>query len=194
MKKIIIWIILVSILCGLFVFFVKKNSKNSVSKKEENTSQNSNAGTPDNTESNNNSLETWLYSKEGHYIFKYPASLETHFINTVNWPPSLSVESKSFSCNVGGEAIKAEGLTKLEKVGDTDFCITSLEQGAAGSIYTDYIYSFKKENQVFSFSFTLREPQCMNYDNPDQTNCINEENTFNLNSLILKISQTVVKK
>lgn len=123
-----------------------------------------------------------------HVTFEYPQDLSTKYIHSQGWPPKIVVSSDTFSCKEGNST---SGTTISKTIGKTTYCITANSEGAAGTIYTDYAYSFSKNNALVTFTFTLGYPQCANYEDPQKTQCENERQTFDLDALISEIAQSV---
>jgi hypothetical protein len=64
-------------------------------------------------------------------------------------------------------------------IGGREYCVTKVSDGAAGSTYTQYAYATAEGNDKTKiFTFTLRFVQCMNYDDPEQAECLSERDTF----------------
>jgi hypothetical protein len=123
--------------------------------------------------------------------FKYP-DLTTTYIRPQQWPPQLTLTSDVFSCKEGGLGINGlPGMTIQKTIGDITYCIESVSDGTAGTFYTTYTYTFQKANKLVKFVFILAYPQCDNYSEPSKTNCVNESQTFDLDTLINQIAQTV---
>jgi hypothetical protein len=126
--------------------------------------------------------------------FIYPETLATRFITPVNWPPSVTRTEGPFRCTEGGE-VTSDGLTMqfTSKVieGET-YCIGTAAEGAAGSTYTTYQYATKRDDAVVTVAFTLRTPQCLNYDNPLQQECLAEQASFAVDALASRILMSTV--
>lgn len=129
--------------------------------------------------------ESWKTSTTGNVSFRYPEQLGTTYVNTIaEWPPTLQVVASSvqpFSCAY------ANSVTISGKL----YCVKTTVEGAAGSTYTTYEYSTEVNKNVYTFKFTLRAPQCSNYDEPKKTECTNEENTFSVDALVDKMVKTI---
>ena len=121
--------------------------------------------------------------------FKYPESLLTTYIHPESWPPKISVSNKAFTCTEGGTP--GNGYTYKRLVNGHSYCLNELSDGAAGSIYTTYTYTFSKGIKAISLSFTLQAVECGNYDNPQMTACENERTSFALDSIVDKIAQSL---
>jgi len=116
--------------------------------------------------------------------FQYPLDLLTVYLHPVDWPPQLRLTIQPFSCAEGGEEIARAGKTERRQVDNRAYCVTQASEGAAGSIYTNYVYAFPYQNQTAIFTFSLRFVQCANYDEPQQTACLNERSAFDLDAVI----------
>lgn len=114
--------------------------------------------------------------------FTYPPELGTNYIRAQDWPPQIEILNEPFSCPGAGGGTVIAGRT---------YCITKVSEGAAGSIYNQYAYAFAKGNQTIIMTFTLQYPQCANYDDPKKTECQNEEDKFDVNSLLNQIAGSV---
>ena len=187
MKNIFIWTILIIFLGGILTFYIKniKDIKN-------NNSIDYTVAVNNDINDINDKFPSWLKSENSEISFKYPEKLDTNYINTVDWPPIFKIEDKAYSCLENDNNSTLEGgKTSKEIIGGKEFCINRQDEGAAGSVYSNYIYTFLYQNKTITATFSLRAPQCMNYDEPKQSECINEENSFNISSLILNIISTI---
>lgn len=190
MRKTFYFILTLIILLGLIYLFTNKKDNNSIK-----SSENPTTTLPVSTSTTSiNSLDTinWIATSSSGISFKYPKDLGTTYIGTTDWPPALNIYDKPFSCTGGGtsETMPA-GQTKSEIVNGRTYCVTKESEGAAGSTYTQYAYAFSYESKTAIMTFTLRYPQCMNYDNPKQTECKNEEGNIDISNLIDNIVNTV---
>lgn len=123
--------------------------------------------------------------------FQYPKELSTHYIHAFDWPPKISIFKETYSCTEAGQATARAGRTEERTIRGNTYCVTELVEGAAGSTYTQYAYAFEKKDRVLILTFSLRAPQCGNYDDPKKTECENERKTFSIDSLVNEITQTV---
>ncbi len=128
--------------------------------------------------------------KENHLVFSYPDSLNTKYVQLVDWPPKIEVSTSTYSCLNAGKEIERAGETKEISVNGNIYCQTKVVEGAAGSIYTQFAYAAKVNNKVLYYTFTLREPQCVNYNEPERANCSIEEESFDINSIVDKVIQS----
>ena len=121
----------------------------------------------------------WQTYSDDSSSFRYPATLPTTYIHPVDWPPKVVVSEGVSFCS---EATLINGRP---------YCVTTSSEGAAGSVYIDYAYAIAKEGKTVTLSFTLREVQCANYDDPQKTACEQERNNFDVDAFADSIMQTV---
>lgn len=140
----------------------------------------------------NKNWETYT-SSEYNLSFQYPESLQYEYISTVDWPPNIQIINENFNCTQAGNETDRAGMTRVDVIEGREYCITTVAEGAAGSIYRQYAYAFPYNNsETFIFTFSLRFPQCENYPEERKQECKNERKSeFNLNNLIDNISQTI---
>ncbi len=150
------------------------------------------------SEVNNDSWKTFTTDKGA--TFRYPENLpvlpaggSTNYIRPHEWPPKLQViDNAGFSCEEGGLGINGRpGMTIQKRINNTVYCIENVSEGAAGTSYTDYTYTFLKDSKLVKLSFTLAYPQCENYDDPQKTECEQERQAFDLDALINRIAESV---
>lgn len=111
----------------------------------------------------------------------FDTALTTKHISTpdVVWPSVVKLSVGVFSCNVQGTNTSETGKVELKTIAGTQYCVTTHNEGAAGSMYTTYIYTTEIKNQLATTTFTLRFVQCDNYDDPEKTLCKTEREQFN---------------
>ena len=114
-------------------------------------------------------------------------TLPTTYIKPVEWPPKLELKNAPFVCNEGD--FKENGTTERRMINGRTYCVTRVVEAAAGTVYTDYVYETQRDDSVIQLSFTLRAPQCANYDEVQRTECEAEKTNFDLDSLIDRIAQ-----
>jgi hypothetical protein len=125
--------------------------------------------------------------------FLYPERLGTSFISAVEWPPMVERTVNKYSCTEG-PITAADGPLKESSrhiVGDREYCVTTSSEGAAGSTYHSYEYAFALGTTTYRIAFQLKYPQCANYDEPQQSACIAEEQNFNNLGLVDRIAQSI---
>ena len=142
-----------------------------------------------------NTWQTYSDNEEG-ISFEYPATLGTTYINTVDWPPLVSLNRGPFTCTEAGTETSRAGETKKQTINGRIYCVTKVTEGAAGSTYTQYAYAFVDdrigEGLVPTLTFSLRFVQCANYDGAQKTACENERAAFDINSILDRMAQSLV--
>lgn len=124
--------------------------------------------------------------------FQYPPELQAEYISATDWPPTFQVLDENYSCTEAGDEIQRAGRTEERQVDNRRYCVTTVTEGAAGSIYSQYAYAFERSNRLVIMNFTLRFPQCANYDDPRRTACEGEREAFDPDGIADRIAQTVV--
>lgn len=123
--------------------------------------------------------------------FIYPDKLPTVFVSTVDWPPKINIKNGPFICTETGSSTQGSGQTLKQNIDGREYCITKISGAAAGSMYTQYAYAFARENRTAVLAFTLRAPQCANYEEPQRKACENEMASFSMNSIVGRIVDSI---
>lgn len=123
--------------------------------------------------------------------FQYPDTLGTSYIGLTDWPPQVQFLEEAFSCNEAGDETVRAGRTEPRTINGQEYCVTVVSEGAAGSIYRQYAYAFPFENGAAVFTFSLRFPRCLNYDEPQRAACIAEEQNLSLDTIVDEIRATL---
>jgi len=147
---------------------------------------------------NNDLWKTMTDSKTG-ITFQYPETLLTTYTHVQDWPPQVQVLNEPFTCTEAGSDTARAGKTEKRLVDDREYCRTSIVEGAAGSIYTQYAYAFplystgstQADRKTIIFTFSLRAVQCANYDDPQKTACENERSAFDLDSTVDRMARSI---
>lgn len=176
----IVFIIVITI--GSFWFFQSSRI---------NEGQIENPGMQEENSGNDNYHEGWLTSETEKGKFQYPSALNSKYISLVDWPPVLNIVEEPFSCVEAGEETERAGKTEIVNVNGSQYCRTTIVEGAAGSIYGQYAFAFEKDDKVVILTFSLRFPQCYNYDEPAQQECLFERDNFDLDGIINQIANTI---
>lgn len=111
----------------------------------------------------------------------FPSKLDTKYITAVEWPPQFSLENTEFKCVKGGVN---SYITTTRVINGQTYCLTEQSEGAAGSVYTTYIYKWPKDNQTAALTFTLKSVQCSNYNEPQKSECEKERTEFNADDFV----------
>lgn len=134
--------------------------------------------------------ETFADSARG-IAFEYPPDLGTDYIHAVDWPPQVKVEDGPFICTAAGSEIARAGRTEPVTIDGRTYCVTRVREGAAGSIYTLYAFAMPAGERVAILTFSLREVQCANYDEPARGECERERVAFSIEPIIDRIARTL---
>lgn len=138
-------------------------------------------------------MKTFTDSVAG-VTFEYPVKLSTKYMHPVDWPPKVQVLNEAFACSDAGLETGRAGKTEKRTVGSHTYCVTSINEGAAGSTYTQYAYAMQKAEKVVILTFSIQAVQCGNYNDPQKTECQNERNSFNIDNVIDPIFTTLQLK
>ena len=121
--------------------------------------------------------------------------LNTEYIGSQDWkvkivneeekyPPKFKITEGQIDCKKTSSESGLLSRTVKRKIDGRIYCIESLSEGAVGTIYTQYAYSTIKGGSLIMVSCVIRYPQCINYSEPQRTECANERETFNLDKII----------
>lgn len=149
--------------------------------------------TPVATEDNRDNMESWnwVYSEMSAQgtQFMYPDPLPTSYVTPVEWPPTVLVTGGELVCTPG-RVPDASGELKLfaqRTIGGQNYCVGFSAEGAAGSTYTSYEYAAQQGDFIVRMSFTLRTPQCLNYEDPERSVCRGEQARFSTDALVVRM-------
>ena len=109
--------------------------------------------------------------------------------------PQLTVATGTYSCVGAGTTTRQMGQTREVVLNSKTVCATEVAEGAAGSVYHQYAYvTAAPTGELLQYTFTVREVQCMNYDEPQASECVAEQADFNPDTiaamLIMNTKQT----
>ena len=138
----------------------------------------------------------WISSHNDQGItFRHPSKMPTKYISSQTWPPKISVSTTTpdavLDCPTAASTDSRQDWAAKRTIITRTYCIKATSEGAAGSVYTDYTYTTLNASRLVTVSFTLRSPQCLNYDNPKQAECAQERTKFDLDSLVDQIVGTI---
>ncbi|MBN2198038.1 hypothetical protein JW698_02520 [Candidatus Wolfebacteria bacterium] len=128
----------------------------------------------------------------GGISFQYPEKLNTQYIFTYKWPPTIKIESGDFSCMETSQ--EESGLSEIisQKIFNGRlYCVKTKNEGAAGNIYSSYTYTAPKNGQLVELNFILRYPSCANYEESQTQVCVEEREIFNLDAIIDELLKTL---
>ena len=131
-------------------------------------------------------------TNEDGITFQYPKELSARYISLVEWPPLIKIAAGEYSCKTTPQtASNMSPLISQRLVDNRVYCVDVKHEGAAGSVYSSYTYTTANDGKLVSVSFTLRYPNCHNYNEEQDIACANERETFDIDSLIDRIVQTI---
>jgi len=152
-------------------------------------------------------LSDWkTYRNEEYgFEFRYPEQLDAEYvyIHSSTWPPEISVSptDPSFVCEkIPGLKPKSDYTEqpyiewKEVVVNNTTFCVALGGGAAAGTTYTNYRYVANKNSKQVIVEFTLKYPNCGNFDGPLEAKgkeCSAERLKFDPNLLAHQILSTL---
>jgi hypothetical protein len=123
--------------------------------------------------------------------YQYPEKLSTEYIGTNEWPPTVTVSSVVPPCVATSTTEGAPSQASQRAIGDRAYCVVSGSGAAAGSTYTEYAYTTPWQYGSVTIRFTLQYPQCMNYDDPKQSACKQEQASFDLDGMVDRIVTSI---
>ncbi len=132
----------------------------------------------------------WQTKSEAGKTFQYPNDFGTKYISIVDWPPTYSAYADAAFCPLES-LVELPGQTGIEHIGGTDYCVTRISEGAAGSTYTKYTYARAVGAGRQVLRFTLRLVNCGNYNEPEMSACQAERDAFDPGTTIDQIFQTL---
>jgi hypothetical protein len=139
----------------------------------------------------NNNLWATTTNNEG-ITFQYPKELLAKYISVAEWPPIVKIETGAYSCKPTPQEISSVSeITSERLVDDRTYCVNVKHEGAAGSVYSSYVYTTAKNGKLVKVSFTLRYPNCGNYDEEQNNACASEREAFDIDATVDRIVQTV---
>ena len=115
--------------------------------------------------------EGWSEATTNGVGFRFPEVLPTMYVCAAEWPPVLE-RTDAYSCTAEERVISG-----------TTYCVQETGEGAAGSTFITYVY----EKAGVRGTFTLRFPQCLNYDQPQQGTCQLEQQSLDVDTLADRI-------
>jgi len=144
-----------------------------------------------NGDNSNNLWNTTTDSKTG-VTFKYPEKLSAQYISAQEWPPVVKIQSGIYSCaETPQEKSSLMEIITQRIIDNRTYCIDVKNEGAAGSVYSSYVYTTPKNGKLIEISFTLRYPNCANYEKKQGQACTSEREAFDLDTMVDRIAQTV---
>ncbi len=134
----------------------------------------------------------WLLSASAAADLYYPEALDSSYVIPVDWPPTLRLEDETFECVEAGAETDRAGGTTLAEVNGRAYCRTVVSKGAAGSVYRQYAYVFPGPEGMAALTFSLRFPECANYEEDQAALCESEQAAFDPDQLTDRIAGTII--
>jgi membrane-bound inhibitor of C-type lysozyme len=140
---------------------------------------------------NDNNLWTTTTNDNG-VTFQYPKELLAKYVSVVEWPSVIKIETGTYSCKTTPlEVSSMSDITSQRLVDDRTYCVNVKHEGAAGSVYSSYIYTTAQSDKLITVNFTLRYPNCNNYDEEQNRVCTSERKAFDIDATVDRIVQTI---
>lgn len=136
------------------------------------------------------SLITGTDEKSG-ITFTYPKEINLTYVTLVEWPPRFVNSLDPIQCELDEQTQAMSGATSKEiTIDGNDYCVWETLEGTAGSVYKTYQFTYPKDGQYLTMSFTAQYPQCENFDDSEITICQTEQQDFLQMSFIDEIAQS----
>lgn len=110
--------------------------------------------------------------------------ITTTYTTAVDWPPITRIVKEAYTCTEAGDVSARAGKTERRTIEGAEWCRTSISEGAAGSVYTQYAYATRQEDATRILTFSLRQVQCAHYDEPERLVCEAERAAFDPDTII----------
>lgn len=124
----------------------------------------------------------------------YDTTWTSTYITAETWPPVVTFEAGQFSCVESGDVVMPQGKTTQKSIDGKPYCVTVSSEGAAGSVYLTYTYkTLGGDGIVAQATFTIKEVQCVNYDDPEKTACQTERDLFDIDILAHKAIENSIE-
>jgi len=157
-------------------------------------------GIPEKKETGNETADWKTYRNEDYgYEIKYPEELDTSYvyIHQSTWPPQITVKpiDPNFICEEFQNKKISTGYGNQKEVilNNSKYCLLTVGEGTAGTIYVTYKYITDKNSKQLTLVFVLKFPNCgttyYSIDNKMQE-CQKEQKDFEPTVLIDKILST----
>ncbi len=145
----------------------------------------------ENSNGSDNNLWVTITNDDG-ITYQYPKELLAKYISVAEWPPVIKIETGTYSCKTTPQEVSSmSDITSQRLVDDRTYCVNVKHEGAAGSVYSSYTYTTAKNSKLVNASFTLRYPNCNNYDGEQSKACTSEREAFDIDATVDRIIQTI---
>jgi len=145
----------------------------------------------ENSNGSDNNLWVTITNDDG-ITYQYPKELLAKYISVAEWPPTIKVASGNFSCvETPQEKSSMLEITSQRLVDNRIYCVNVKNEGAAGSVYSSYVYTTPLRGKLVLVSFVLRYPNCTNYEEEQSRACTSEREAFDIDATVDRIVQTI---
>ncbi len=104
------------------------------------------------------------------------------------WPPAIESREGAYSCaETSQETSGMADAVSERRVDGRTYCVRVSREGAAGGVYASYVYERQKDGRLVLATFTLRYPNCDNYDTAEREACAREREAFDLDATVDRI-------
>lgn len=134
----------------------------------------------------------WNETENSLVSFYHPSDFASDYVTTVDWPPQVNVDDNPYACVEAGEETERAGGTEEVTVGGNEYCRTVVAEGAAGSTYRQYAYAFSRDNETAILTFSVRFPQCANYEAEESEDCTADQEDFDPDALADQMVESMV--
>ena len=127
--------------------------------------------------------------------FAYPEHPDGAYLSFASWPPRVE-EIDSYVCSEDLGSRLSDGYGSPvgageRIIGGRTYCMTVWREGAAGSTFATYEFVSDRSDAVLRAVYTVRLPQCANYDEPEQAACRKEQEAFDQAALGFGLVESV---
>jgi hypothetical protein len=117
--------------------------------------------------------------------FQYPAKLNSSYISLQQKPSVIITPQGNSIINADGCYLSSNPTAKNYSqitYGNMHFCVSSTNEGAAGTFYNTYYYTTLKNGDYYTLEFVISEVDCGVYGgagDPKYQACTNDDNNYN---------------
>lgn len=117
--------------------------------------------------------------------FQYPAKLNSSYISLWQKPSVIITPQGNSIINADGCYLSSNPTAKNYSqitYGNMHFCVSSTNEGAAGTFYNTYYYTTLKNGDYYTLEFVISEVDCGVYGgagDPKYQACTNDDNNYN---------------
>lgn len=133
----------------------------------------------------------WMLSRTAIGNLYAPSELGSAYVNATDWPPALNQDDAPYACTEAGDETDRAGGTNEVTINGREYCRTIVAEGAAGSVYRQYAYAFPREEGTAILTFSVRFPQCANYEEAEAAACEAAQGSFNPDALADQMVGTI---